>query len=152
MHIDGASSIDDHLRKAVEADFTLSEEIPLHAEVTRSIRTVADSNHMALRAWWKLQLDMAKGVVNSAADLQEFWNCSTTASIRSETGRLQKVDLAFHLETFDLGGANWIQQFTYGAPHSRRSPTGRSVPPRHFLQAVLIPSVTDGVNEGTARL
>lgn len=115
-YIDDASSIDDHLRKSIEADFSLSQEIPLPSEVARSIRIVDGSSHMALRAWRKLQLDRAMGLVNSAADLQEFWNFPTPASIRSATGRLHTVALALLLKAFDLGGANWIEQFPYGFP------------------------------------
>ena len=102
MHIDDASSIDGHIRKAIDAEFSLSNQIPLPSDVSRSIRIVAESNPMAPRAWWKLQLDREKGVVNSAADIQEFRNCSKPASIRSETWRLQAVALAFLLRTFDL--------------------------------------------------
>ena len=115
MHIE-ASSIDDHLQKAIRADFFLSKEIPLPPEVIKSIGVIANSDPRALRAWWKLQLARVKGVVNCAADLQEIWNNSTPDYIKTSTGKLQTVALAFLLRTFDLGGGNWIKQFTFGFP------------------------------------
>ena len=116
MHIKDSTSIDDHLRRAIKADFFLSEEISLPPEVVRSVRISADSDPKALRPWWKLQLNRVKGVVNSAADLQTIWNNATPTSIKPATGRLQTVALAFLLTTFDLGGEKWIKQFTYGFP------------------------------------
>ena len=114
MHIQDSSSIEGHIRKAINSDFFLAKEIPLPPDVLRSIGIVADSNPQALRAWWKLQLERVKGAVRDAADLQPIWDNASPASIRSATGRLRPVALAFLLKTFDLGGERWIKQFTYG--------------------------------------
>ena len=116
MHIMGASSIDGHLRKATKADFFLPKEIPLPPEVARSVRIIAESGPKALRAWWELQLDRVKGIVNCAADLQTMWNDAAPTSIKSATGRLQRVAHSFILKTFDLGGGKWDKQFIYGSP------------------------------------
>ena len=119
MRIDDSSSIDDHIRKAIGADFFLSHATTLHPEVARSIRILARSNPVALRARWELQLEGAKGVVNTASGIQEIRHNATPGTIRSATCRLRTATLAFVLKTIDLGRERWVGKFTYGFPISR---------------------------------
>ena len=95
-------------RKAVAGDFFLPGNIPLPPDVAKSTGIVPESDPKVIRAWWELHLDRVNDVVNDASGLQGSWNMSAPDAIRSETGTLHTVALAFLRQTSDLRGENGL--------------------------------------------
>ena len=116
MHIDDASSIDDHINKAVNQDFLLARSIPLPDEVNESLSFIANTKPSHLRTFWNHQLKRVAHWVDLTNGIQRIWDCSTSPSIRSATGKLKSVAISALLDNFDLGGSAWMSQFTFGFP------------------------------------
>ena len=116
MHIDDATSIDDHVAKAVNQDFLLARSIPLPAEVGDSLSFIASTKPADLRSFWKHQLKRVDHWVKLTNGIQRLWDCAAPPSIRSATGKMKSVAIAALLGNFDLGGSAWMTQFTFGFP------------------------------------
>ena len=116
MHIDDATSVDDHINKAVNQDFLLARSIPLPDEVNESLVFISNTKPRHLRAFWDLQLKRVNHWVRLTDGIQQIWDATTSPSIKSATGKLKSVAISALLDNFDLGGSAWMSQFTFGFP------------------------------------
>ena len=116
MHIADATSIDDHIQRAIKEDFYLDKEIPLPGELAESIRFINNSNPRATRHWWELQSERVGNLVEELGETQKLWGAQTPDCIAAATGELKTVSLLAHSLNCNLGGRGWIKQFTYGFP------------------------------------
>ena len=116
MHIDDATSIDDHIAKAVNQDFLLARSIPLPAEVGDSVAFIATTKPAHLRAFWRHHLKRVNHWVRLTEDARRIWDCAAPPSISSATGKMKSVANSAPMGNFDMGGSAWMSQFTFFLP------------------------------------
>ena len=116
MHIDDATSIGDHLRRAIREDFRIAKEIPFPDELSGSVRFINNSDPKATRLWWELHAERVGNLAGDLAETQMIWGARTPERIASATGKLKTVALLELSHNFHLGGRNWAKKFTYGPP------------------------------------
>ena len=116
MHIADAESIDDRLRKAIKEDFYHATEIPLPGESSDSLRFINNSDQRAIRLWRGLRAERVWDLADNLTETQAIWGALTPECIASATGKLKTVPLLAPPLNFNLGGRDWIKQFTYGSP------------------------------------
>ena len=103
MHIDDASSIDDHMNKAANQDFLLARSIPLPDDVNESLSFIANTKPSHLRTFWNHQLKRVARWVDQTNGIQRIWDCATSPPIRSAAGKLKSVAISALLGNFDMG-------------------------------------------------
>ena len=86
MHIDDATSVQNHVEKAVKEEFYLSNDIPLPPEVDDSIRFIRSSTYAGAKSFWPNQLKKVGSYVTAAQGIQDLWTKETPPSIRPATG------------------------------------------------------------------
>ena len=74
MHIDDATSTDDHQNKAIAQDLFLPREIPLPDEVDESIEFIPNTGPVKLRIFWDSQLKRVAEYVDHAKGIQRIWS------------------------------------------------------------------------------
>ena len=86
MHIDDASSIDDHLNKAVKQDFLMASSIPLPDEVDESLAFIATTPPMELRTFRGIHLKRVANYVDQTSGIQKIRDNAAPPEIKSATG------------------------------------------------------------------
>ena len=116
MHIDDASSIDDHVNKAVDQDFLMARPIPLPAEVDESRALIATNPPRGLLSFWNFQLKRVANYVDLTSGIQKIWDNAAPPEIRDASGKMKSIAISALLGNYDIGGASWMAQFTFGFP------------------------------------
>ena len=116
MHIRDATSVADHIDKAMREEFYLSKEIPLPPEIETSLKVVAKYKEKTLVHHWGKQINDLRSLVDDCENIQRIWDAMAPSSIKEATGNMKTVTLAHLAQSLGLGGGNWIRQFTYGFP------------------------------------
>ena len=116
MNIDDASSIRDHIDKSMREEFYLAKEIPLPVEITSPIDTITSAKYSTRTKHWKDQLNAHRALQNNRENTQMICDVLTPATLKQATGEI-KTSIVDHLaESLELGGREWVRQFTYGFP------------------------------------
>ena len=135
MHIDDASSIDDHINKAVAQDFFLAKAAPLPAELDESIEFISTTPACKLHSFWDAQLKRMADYVALTSGARRIFGDATPPEIKSATGTMRSVATSALLGNYDMGGASWMGRFAYGVPlagdlsHEGVSPRGAAHEP-----------------------
>ena len=116
MHIDDATSIDDHLGKEVIRYFFLANAIPLPGEVDESLAFIAGAPPAKIHPFWNSQLTKVADYANYTMGIQKIWGNAAPPEIRSDTRRMQSISISALLDNYGPGGSNWMAQFAYGFP------------------------------------
>ena len=116
MNIVNASSMEDHVLKALGQEFYLSKEIPLPEETTDSLRVVTALPTTVLKSFWTEQLDRVRTIVADSAITQQKWWNATPDKIKSATGKFRYIPMMTLMDQLNLGGSRWLQQFAWGFP------------------------------------
>ena len=116
MHIDGASSIDDHINKAANQDFLMARSTPLPAEVVEPIAFVATTPSKEILSFWDFQHKRVANYADQTCGAQRIWDNAAPPEIKSATGKMKSVAISALSDNYDLGGASWVAQFTVGFP------------------------------------
>ena len=64
MHIDNATSVKNHVRRAVRAEFYISKETPIRGEVDESIRFTRDATYTKAKSFSPAQRERVKQYVS----------------------------------------------------------------------------------------
>ena len=116
MHIEDASSIDDHVGKAANQDFLMDRSTPLPAEVAESIAFIATTPSRDLLPFWDFRLKRVANYVDLTSGIQKIWGNAAPPEIKTATGKMKSIAISALLGNYDLGGASWAAQFTFGSP------------------------------------
>ena len=116
MRISDATSISDHIDKAVREDCYIAQDIPLPVEITESLDILINNRNSDLSKHWAGQLSDLQTLTNECEWIHRIWDAMAPESIRPATGNLKTVTLAHLAGSLNLGGGKWIRQFTYGFP------------------------------------
>ena len=89
MHIAAATSIGDHLRRAIRVDCYLEEETPLPPELPESIRIVNKSDPRGIRPRMDLRAERVGNPFGDIAETQKLWGGNAPDCISSPKSKLR---------------------------------------------------------------
>ena len=109
-------SYSDHIIRAVQSEFPLGAEIPLHEELKTSLDWISTipPPEVAVKFWGD-QLGKLTVLVNLSMGDRQIWNDSIPGPLRQAGGKIQAVAL-HQLTHFNLGVDKWISQLIFGFP------------------------------------
>ena len=114
MRIDDATSIDDHINKAVAQDCFLSKETPLPEDVAESVALTPTTRPARLRPFWAPQLKRAAEYADLSQGAHRIRDNAAPREIKSAAGRMKSIAISALLNNYDIGGAVWMSRFSYG--------------------------------------
>ena len=116
LTIEDATSPENHVDRAMGLEFFLAADIPLPSEIPPALEFINKNDPGNLKAFWPSQLGKLSLLVEKCAPAQTIWDASKPESIKGTGGELKTVALLQLMRNKDLGGAEWIKQFTFGFP------------------------------------
>ena len=109
MHIGDASSIFDHIDKAVVQDFLMTRSTPLPIEVGETLVFISTTPSKEIRSFWAFQPKREARYVDITSGVQRIWDNAAPPGIKTATGKMKSLAISALLGNYDMGAhLGWL--------------------------------------------
>ena len=116
LRLEDAISKFGRVENATVLDFSLSADIPLLPGIPPPVEFISKTPPESIKILWCEQLRCLSSLIEECAPSEVIWGAVRPEEIAAAGGGL-KADASLQLiRKFDLGGSEWVGQFTFGFP------------------------------------